>query len=409
MGKFCIYLKLQLKRVGKVFPVIFFMTLLLGAGLSLLVWMQFKLNREDAGKQKISLGIVGDTEDSYLGFGIYALENIDSSRYTITFVRLEEKEASAQLEKGKISAYIRIPEGFVDSVVSGENMPVEFVSGASQGGIGTELLRELADAVSVLITESQTGIYSMQELYLDYKALETIYEDTDKLNLRYFDVILSRENMYRMVTENERNVCSAAGYYLCAVILVFLMIWGMNGGALLVKNDMSLGKVLSAGGLNVWAQTSGEFAGYVCLMAGNSLGIVLVLVGAAGYFRFSLPEAKELGDMIRFSLGIWPVLLCTASMQFLLYNLVTGLTEGLLLNFVGTVGLGYLSGCFYPISYFPEGVRRLASFLPTGIGMKYLESYLLGQSAADMCLKLLLYTAVFFVLAVWIRKRKLER
>ena len=37
MSKFGIYLKLQLKRMGKVFPAVFLVTLLLGVGIGLLV------------------------------------------------------------------------------------------------------------------------------------------------------------------------------------------------------------------------------------------------------------------------------------------------------------------------------------------------------------------------------------
>lgn len=409
MRKFIAYLKIQLKRMTKTLPAIFFMTLLLGVGFGFLIWMQFRLDRDDSGKQKIALGVVGDTEDSYLGFGIFALENMDSSRYTLTLVKMEEKEAVRQLEYGKISGYIRIPDGFVDSIVSGENMPVTYISGGSQGGIGSQLIRELAVAVSVLITESQAGIYTMQELYMDQNALETIYKDTNLLNLRYFDVLLAREKMYRVEEAVGADACSAAGSYLCAAVVVFLMMWGMNGGVLLIKNDMALGKLLSAGGMNVWAQAGGEFAAYLCTMTVNFLGLAAAAITAAGYFHLTVPEAGSVLELIRFAAGSWPVLLCTASMQFLFYSLVSGIIGGLLLNFVGAVVLGYLSGCFYPISFFPSGIQKISSWLPAGIGMKYLEKQLQQESGGKMCMLLLVYAAVFFVLAVVVNKRKLER
>lgn len=409
MRMFLIYLKLQLKRMVKTFPAIFFVTLLLGAGFGLLVWMQFRMDQEDTGKQKIALGVVGDTEDSYLGFGIYALENMDSSRYTLTFVRLEETEAARQLENGKISGYIRIPDGFVDSIVSGENKPVTYIGGGSQGGIGSQLIRELADTVSTLITESQTGIYSMQEFYLEQNALEAIYEDTNRLNLRYFDVLLGREKMYRVEEAAGGDACSTAGSYLCAAVVVFLMVWGMNGGILLVKNDMALGKILSAGGMNVWMQAGGEFAAYLCTMAANFLGLAAAIIAAAGYFRLTVPEAGSVREFIRFTAGIWPVLLCIAAMQFLLYSLVSGLTGGLLLNFVGAVALGYLSGCFYPITFFPAGIQKASAWLPTGIGMKYMENHLRQVSGEGLSVKLVVYAVIFFAMAVLVNRKKLKR
>lgn len=409
MNKFWIYLKLQMKRMAKAFPAIFFMTLLLAGGFGLLAWMQIKVSQEEPGKQKVALGIVGDTQDSYLGFGIYALEHMDSSRYTLDFVYLEEKEAKKQLERGKLGGYIRIPDGFVDSVVSGENLPVTYVSGGGQGGIGSQLIRELSDTISEIITETQTGIYSMHQFYLNQQELETIYKDTDRLNLQYFDRILSRENMYRIELVAGQQEISAGGYYLCAAVLIFLLVWGMNGGSLLVKKDMALGKVLSAGGMGPLVQTSGEFLAFFLLMAANYTGIAAVAAVIADKGNIPVPELESGAAILRFALGTWPVLLCAAAMLFFLYDLVEGLISGLLLNFLGAICLGYLSGCFYPLSYFPKTIQKIAAYLPTGIGMDYMGKYLQQRQYSDEMWKLLVYTALFFVLSVYIRKRKLVR
>lgn len=409
MKKFCIYLGLQIKRMAKSFPAIFLMTVLLAGGFGLLAWMQVKISQNEPGKQKVSLGVVGDAEDSYLGFGIYALEHLDSSRFTVAFVYLEEEEAQKELERGGISGYIRIPDGFVQSVVSGENLPVTFVGGGSQAGIGTELVHELSDTISEMITETQTGIYSMQEFYLEQDVLESIYEDTDKLNLRYFDVVLSRENIYQIKNVAGDQELSTGGYYLCAAFLVFLLVWGMNCGGLLVKKDPALEKMLSAGGIGSGMQTGGEFLAFLLLMGTNCFGIMAVLTVFAGKFRLPVRELESGRTMLTFALGSWPVLLCTAALLFFLYSLVEGLISGLLLNFLGAVCLGYLSGCFYPLSYFPKTVQKTADFLPTGIGMRYMERYLVQKQYVGELWKLLAYALVFFLLSVYIRKRKLMR
>ncbi|NCC43694.1 MAG: ABC transporter permease, partial [Clostridia bacterium] len=232
MKGFGIYLKLQIKRMSKSFPIIFLMTLLLAGSFGLLAWMQMSISQNDEGKQKVALGIVGDAKDSYLGFGISALEQMDSSRFTVSFVMFdEEAKAKRQLEDGKIGGYILIPEGFVDSVVTGENLPVTYVAGGGQGGMGSQLIRELAESVSVMITETQAGIYGMQNYYIENDVLDTLYEDADRLNLKYFDVVLGREKMYKIETFSDTGGLSIAGYYVCALLLVFLLLWGMNCAA----------------------------------------------------------------------------------------------------------------------------------------------------------------------------------
>lgn len=409
MKKFCIYLELQVKRMANSFPAIFLMTVLLAGGFGLLAWMQVKISQDEPGKQKMILGVVGDTEDTYLGFGIYALEHLDSSRFELSFAYLEEEDAKKELERGRISGFVKIPDGFVQSVVNGENLPVTFVGGGSQSSIGSELVRELSDTVSEMITETQTGIYSMQEFYLEQDELETIYEDADRLNLRYFDVVLSRENIYQIKNVAGGQELSTGSYYLCAVFLIFLLIWGMNAGSLLVKKDMALGKVLSAGGIGAGIQTGGEFLAFLLLMGANCLGITVILAVAAGKVRLSAEELENGGAVFSFILGCWPVFLCMASMLFFLYSLVEGLISGILLNFLGAVCLGYLSGCFYPLSYFPQTIQKIASYLPTGIGMKYMERYLLQRQYTGELWKLLAYTVLFFGTSVYIRKQKLMR
>lgn len=411
MKKFLIYLKTQIKRMSRSFPIIFLMTLLLAGSFVLIAWMQMKINQENEdGKQKVALGIVGDTGDSYLGFGISALEQMDTSRFTISFVMLDdEKEAKKQLENGELGGYILIPEGFVDSVATGENLQATYVAGGSQGGIGTELIRELAEAASVMITETQTGIYSMQQLYLEQGETDILYQDADELNLKYFEVVLGRENMYRIETFSDTKDLSAAGYYLCALLLVFLLLWGMNCAALMVKKDLSLEKMLQAGGFSVGLQTFGEFVAYLCLMAANYAGIIAIAAVVLRGSGITLGEIRGAGDLLRFAAGAWPVLLCISALQFLMYTLVNGLISGLLLNFIGAVTLGYISGCFYPLSFFPKTIQNIASFLPTGIGMDYMGNFLQQKACGVQLCGLLSYAALFFAAAWWTKKRKLER
>ncbi|NCB93207.1 MAG: ABC transporter permease [Clostridia bacterium] len=409
MKGFGIYLKLQIKRMSKSFPIIFLMTLLLAGSFGLLAWMQMSISQNDEGKQKVALGIVGDAKDSYLGFGISALEQMDSSRFTVSFVMFdEEAKAKRQLEDGKIGGYILIPEGFVDSVVTGENLPVTYVAGGGQGGMGSQLIRELAESVSVMITETQAGIYGMQNYYIENDVLDTLYEDADRLNLKYFDVVLGREKMYKIETFSDTGGLSIAGYYVCALLLVFLLLWGMNCAALMVRDDLSLEKVLKAAGLKVGLQAAGEFIAYLGLMIANYLGIIMLLAVGMKVSDLAFAEISGIGDLLSFAAGVWPVVLCVSALQFLIYNLVNGLISGLLLNFLGAIVLGYLSGCFYPLSYFPQMIQKLAAFLPTGIAMEYMKNVIRKKNSGAQFFQLLLYTAVFVTAAVLLKKHKLE-
>ena len=121
MEKFMKYLFLQGKRSVRSFPAIFGATFLLTAGMCVLVMALFHMDSSDDSKQKVQIGVVGDVTDTYLEWGLYALENMDDTRYTVDFYTMTEKEARKKLENGELPAYIRIPEGFAESVMVAEN------------------------------------------------------------------------------------------------------------------------------------------------------------------------------------------------------------------------------------------------------------------------------------------------
>ena len=196
MKKFMRYLMLQGKRSVRAFPAIFGATVLLVAGLSVLVLLLFHIDRSEDSKQKIQIGIVGDVTDSYLELGIYALQNMDDTRYTVDFYTLTEEEARKRLENGELTAYIRIPEGFVESVMVAENKTITYVTASSAVNFGSILMQELVDVVSNLLVESQNGIYGMQEFANKYGLPEDVFWDaTMDMNKRYLEYILYRGNL----------------------------------------------------------------------------------------------------------------------------------------------------------------------------------------------------------------------
>lgn len=409
MKKLYIYLVLQIKRAAKAFPAIIAMTFLLFASLGLLVFAKLSNEAQGGEESRVKLGIVGEDEDSYLGVGIYALENLDSSRFTCEFSHLTEEEARRKLEAGELSAYIVIPDGFVRSIIDGENKRVTFISGSSQAGIGTVLVNQLASAVSNVITDTQAGIYSMHEFYMDYGELEELYSDEVDLNLKYLQLILNRENLYQIDKISVTNQLSVAGYYFCAMLLLFFLLWGINCCFLFVRKDMALPKLLASGGFPAWKQMLAEYAAYAFLMLLNYVCIAGVLLVGSRTARVTLPEFTGTGvlEQIGFLIRIFPVFLLVVAMQLFLYEMVSGLISGILLNFGFAISLAYISGCFYPLAYFPEGVQRIAKALPTGTALFYMincfETGIPVQVAGVIC-----WIAVFLLLAVWMRRKKLE-
>lgn len=361
-------------------------------------------------KRKIQIGIAGDISDSYLGLGIYALQYLDSSRFAIDFHNISEEEARNRMAAGELSAYVCIPDGFIDSLISGENKPITYVTSNGQMGVGSLIINELIDVVSNFITESQNGIYGMQRFMLQH-ALEADFEAaTNELNLRYIEFILNRTSVYGFETIGISNDLSLTGYYLCGILILFFLLWGINCSTLFSKKDIALSRLLASKGQGAFLQVLGEYLAYLLLMLFSLLCITVILILAVNIVGFPVPEWENAGSakILLFVLAQIPVIAVISAFQFFLYELIDNIVSAVILQFLCAICLGYLSGCFYPVNFFPDSMQKLAVMLPTGAALSYADKSLLAKPAIGEAVLLILYFTVFITLSVMTRRQRLK-
>lgn len=409
MTRFRIYLLAQMKRVKKALPAVLIMTLLLTGCIALISKVMLIADSSSEKKQKVQIGLVGDISGSYLGFGISALQHLDSSRFAIEFIEMEEEEARDRLNHGTLSAFVIVPEGFVEAAVRGENMPLTYVSTSGSLRLGSMIMNELVNTISSLLTESQNAIYGMQNYLVNNGMSDIYWQATDELYLRFLDFILGRTSVYELEIMGLSGNLSMIGYYLCGFTVLFLLLWGIAGSPLYIKKDHALPALLSSKGQNTLSQMAGEFVAYFVLMATSFLLVIVLVAVAMGLTGFTLPEWERegIGILFGFYVKMLPVAAVICAMQLLLFELTSDMVSGILLQFLCALSLGYLSGCFYPISFFPESIQIVQPLLPTGVAVNYGGNLLMEESTAIEMVLLLGYLLLFLVLATAVRKRKI--
>lgn len=409
MTRFRIYLLAQMKRVKKALPAVLIMTLLLTGCIALISKVMLIADSSSEKKQKVQIGLVGDISGSYLGFGISALQHLDSSRFAIEFIEMEEEEARDRLNHGTLSAFVIVPEGFVEAAVRGENMPLTYVSTSGSLRLGSMIMNELVNTISSLLTESQNAIYGMQNYLVNNGMSDIYWQATDELYLRFLDFILGRTSVYELEIMCLSGNLSMIGYYLCGFTVLFLLLWGIAGSPLYIKKDHALPALLSSKGQNTLSQMAGEFVAYFVLMATSFLLVIVLVAVAMGLTGFTLPEWERegIGILFGFYVKMLPVAAVICAMQLLLFELTSDMVSGILLQFLCALSLGYLSGCFYPISFFPESIQIVQPLLPTGVAVNYGGNLLMEESTAIDMVLLLGYLLLFLVLATAVRKRKI--
>lgn len=366
----------------------------------------------EEGQDRYRIGLVGDVSDSYLGFGFAALKTMDDSRLMIKMIEMSESEAEEALLRGELTAVVRVPEDFVDSIVNGRNDTyVTYEALQGQKGLGTMVMGEIAGVASTLVTASQSAIYGMQYTLYEQGNADQIGRETDLLNLMLINYVLSRSGFGEVEVLGYADGLSLEAYYFCRILLLLLLLAGLSGSVFFLYKKTALAGMLKAGGVGALPQIAGEYLAYLSfLCAGFFLPVCLLALGLQRK-AFSLPEWK--GMKAAPFLALLPFFFLTAAMfaafQLFLCELADGIVNGLLLQLICGVGMGYLAGYFYPSAFFPTRLRFVGEFLPAGAAARFVEDGFLGKNAGGSGAVVFAWLTVFLLLAAAIRRVRILR
>lgn len=407
MRKLPSYFGLQLKRAARLLPRMLAVTLLLAVLSAMSALILTRLNEDDASQKRLRIGVAGDSGEEILSQALELLQSVDSSRFSVGFERMEEAEGRRLLAKGELNGLVLFPDGFAQALWYGEHRPVTYLTRAAGSDVGSLMTRELVASISSLILETENAVYGAQALVREALPDQDPYRAGDRLVTRYASAILDRQRLYTVELPDAGNALSLAGYYLCGLSLVFVLLWSVSCSPFFSRRSRELGQVLSAEGFGAAGQVFCEFIAFflllLCAMAVAGLLTFLLL----GRFGVAIPELQR-GEGSALSLlpALLPPALMLCAFQFLLYELSGSAVSGILLQFLSAVVQGYLSGCFYPSSFFPEGLRRLGALLPAGVGMDYLRAELLSLPENSARVFVWVYLLMFLLLSLLLRRRR---
>ena len=387
MGRYCL---LQCKRIARYLPgALLAMLVLLGGLMAVFSAML----RQDAPKnQKFQVAMVGTADDLMVQMGLTALRTFDSTQLSMEIVEMTETEAHAALEKGSIGAYVVIPEGFVDEAMKGHILPLKFVSTTGAASVVSVFKEEVTQVVSLLLLESQRGVYGMQGA-MKSQDIGGRGKKMDALALTYVEYILARDNTYSLQELGISDALGLEDYLLCGLFVLFLMLACLPFAPLWIRRDMALERMFSARGHSPLLQTLSDLLLYTA-----ALGLLATLIALPAEVLLSLQ--LDLAALV-------PVIFMVCSLSFLLYTLCADLISGVLVQFFTALALCFVSGCMYPVFFFPLSVQKLAGWLPTGAARSQLTACLSGESYGQVWL-LWVYGLAFSLLAAALRLRRIK-
>lgn len=391
MGKyFCI----QLKRLLRLLLPVLLVTAVLFGCLMVIYDTVSKLNDESEVTTKFQIGVVGTASDFYLQMGLKAISSIDSSRFSVELVEMEETQAESAMRRGKITAFVVFPEGFLDAAFRGDIIPLKFVCAAGSVGLVSMITDEFTQIVETMLIEAQRGIYGVED------ALHSLGQSgsqvVNDLSIEYAEFVFNRGRMYRTSTLGAFDGMGMQGYLATGLCTMLILLICLVFSPMMVRGDHALTRMLCAQGRSLTGLVLCDFGVYMLGLLGIA-GVVLA------YLVFWM-EASVTGMML---LKALPVLLGLGAMSFLMYELCSNLISGVLLQFFAAVVLCFVSGCMYPITFFPEAVQKLAAYLPTAMAREQIAHCILQTHDVVNTAALLGYGCVFLVCGVLSRRFKI--
>ena len=384
MGK---YLIVQLKRIGRLFPILLLVAALLLAG----AYGAYRglMGRWEQGEvfQKVHIGVVGTQDDDLLQKAVDAVAAMDSSNLSLSFIQMSEQQAKTGLERGELSAYLVIPEGFLDEALGGEITPIRFVSVPGSENIFSIVKDELTGMVAEMLLMSEQGAFGLELALAKYGHSDISGEAMNRLALEYAGKILSREDVYRVEEIGVWQGLSFEKNLLCGLYTLFVFLMTLPFAAVFVRDRWDVEWVLKSQGIGAFKQAICQIVPYL---------LVLTVL--------CVPPFYLLGGSIRYLIS---GVLCTAAFSYLIYSITTDIISGVMLQLTLSLGLCFVCGCMYPVHFFPASIQRLSAWLPAGLVRTCMTGAFASQTAGNSGWILLGYSMGMFLLTVLIRKLRM--
>ena len=388
-----VYLKLELKRALKRLPHMAAGAIVLMAMLGTIAFAACMLLYGETTLERVTIGVVLPEEDRIARQLVRMLGTYDSVRSVCEFSFMDSSEAEKQLRDGEIFGIMNVPEGLVQGIINGTNIPVTIT--LPQGNaLENRVFKELTSAGARTLGSAQAGIYAGDQLLLNYDLAGGISQLEADLNRIYMAYSLPRADLFEHVKVSATGDVDTLEFYGISAFVLYLLLAAIPVSGYLAPESRVMSQKLSLAGIGPWMATAARLAGLGALL------LAAALPAALGALKFGVLE---------FSWLLLPALaavcLAAAALVLFCYEAAGTLMGGVMLLFLGAVLLLFLSGGFLPLVFLPAQVRSLAPFLPTTTLMNGAKMIVTGAYGLAGWLQLAVMTAAFYSLTVGVRRR----
>ena len=418
------YLKLEIKKMFKKLPELF-LGLLIFLGISLAItaiaYTVYSNKKEDFSSYKV--GLVQDKQDKYTTIAMEVVQNLDIIKKTLKFTRCTQDEAYSGVKSGKYDVVFIFPDGFADNVMDGEDSQIEVRYGDTRTSTIGYFMKDVSTLATNLIIQSERSIFALKDYY-DLKGLEGKKEADKKLNLKYFDILLSRNNLFNSEIISSLNTLDMATHFFCVGLIMMFLLLGTSCAKILSKDDLDFYKKIRAFGISSPIQILIKLIATLCLFFFIYMLLLLLAFAVLIIFKIdigsTLLNTKIAGvhlsllsynnttifvSLLKCSFILIPI----AAFLVCLYEITPTTSSAVLSYFILSLCLAFASGFFFPDALLPSSLTKLAAFTYTKNMFLYTTNIFYDSDITKYALNLIVHSLVFVLLAALIRERNLNK
>ncbi len=395
-----IFFWLNMKKFIRLLPAIVLETILFGLLLLGVGTYASKAVYGEKAVGEIRVGIVSEGEDKMTDMLLKFVESMDSVRDTVSFVRLSEEEARRRIADEDIYAAVVIPEGMVDSIITGENVPVTILLGGIYSRAETEVFVQFTKAGAKLLTTAQAGIYAADAFCVENGWWDGISWTENYLNEAYLKIALERTSLFK---EKEVRAVSGVGlgdYYGISLLLAFLSFAGLAFGRYMETESGERERLYICRGLGRRQQYLLETAAFSGVFA------LLGMVVSVPVYLFMI----KLGDS-SFEASwawVWMTAVWISAGIFIraLIQVFGNHAAGIGVSFAVLMAMMTASGIFIPPAFLPLWAEKAGTYMPYPWWMEEITAVLQGRFDWAAAGKIVFMTGIFLAAGMLVPERR---
>lgn len=400
------YFLIKFKSLLKILPYLFIAIVVLFA--CMIAAFNTALDATKSGPTvRFRLALVCSDDDPYFKAGLDIVQAYDSSRFSIEALQMDEPQAQTALQKGELDAYVVIPKGYIGAAMDGELGSLKYVSTSGAAELTALFKDEITGVIADIIIACEKGMYGIDQIADAHGFSDKAGSYMNQISLKYVDFLLERSDMYYVDELGIHDSLGLDGYLFSGITVLILSVMLMPASVGYIGQDMAVQHLLKSKNIGAGKQVSGE---YMALISVILVPVTVVFCSASVLKPLLIPELQRLLGIfsIHNILSFLVITLVMGAFAYLMFQLADDFVGGILLYFFVTLGMCFISGCIYPIYFFPDNVRNVAQYMPHGVCRSVISQCILGQRHYRDLTVLLLYSCVMLFAAYLIRKLRLR-